>query len=176
MSILIQGFWKMTFWFVLKVEINYRVTSLNPVPNAQVCVYLTVHITKLQLQTTFPKPLYISHSACIHRDPDRWKFCWVCCWYWYQNLRGAPPGVGHAFLRQGHMRKGGLFISAKVFFPVWCHPWMDDEMNGWMDGSRDEKTFTKNDHDVLYYICNNIVKDFGFVWRIYWRLYFCMVK
>jgi hypothetical protein len=42
---------------------------LNPVPNAQVCVYLTVHITKLQLQTTFPKPLYIPHSTCIHRDP-----------------------------------------------------------------------------------------------------------
>ncbi len=41
-------------------------TSLNPVPNAQVCVYLIVHITKLQLQTTFPKPLYIPHSACIH--------------------------------------------------------------------------------------------------------------
>jgi hypothetical protein len=39
------------------------------VPNAQVCVYLTVHITKSQLQTTFPKPLYISHSACIHQDP-----------------------------------------------------------------------------------------------------------
>ncbi len=37
--------------------------------NAQVCVYLTVHITKLQLQTTFPKPLYIPHSACIHWDP-----------------------------------------------------------------------------------------------------------
>jgi hypothetical protein len=45
-------------------------TSLNPVPNAQVCVYLTVDNTKLQLQTTFPKPLYIPHSACIHRDPD----------------------------------------------------------------------------------------------------------
>jgi hypothetical protein len=45
-------------------------TSLNPVlPNAQACVYLTVHITKLQLQTTFPKPLYIPHSACIHWDP-----------------------------------------------------------------------------------------------------------
>jgi hypothetical protein len=26
-------------------------TSLNPMPNAQVCVYLTIHITKLQLQT-----------------------------------------------------------------------------------------------------------------------------
>jgi hypothetical protein len=25
--------------------------SLNPMPNAQVCVYLTIHITKLQLQT-----------------------------------------------------------------------------------------------------------------------------
>jgi len=35
--------------------------SVNPVPNAQVCVYLMVHITKLQLQTTFPKPLYIPH-------------------------------------------------------------------------------------------------------------------
>jgi hypothetical protein len=46
-------------------------TSLNHVPNAQVCVYLTVHITKLQLQTTFPKPLYIPHSACIHRNPGR---------------------------------------------------------------------------------------------------------
>jgi hypothetical protein len=32
---------------------------MNPVPNAQVCVYLTVHITKLQLQTTFLKSLYI---------------------------------------------------------------------------------------------------------------------
>jgi hypothetical protein len=41
---------------------------LNLVPNAQVCVYLMVHITKLQLQTTFPKPLYIPHSACIHQD------------------------------------------------------------------------------------------------------------
>jgi hypothetical protein len=30
------------------------------------CVYLMVHITKLQLQTTFPKPLYIPHFACIH--------------------------------------------------------------------------------------------------------------
>jgi hypothetical protein len=61
----------MIFWLVLKVEIGYRVTSLNPMPNAQVCVYLTVHITKLQLQTTFSKPLYISHSACIHWDPGR---------------------------------------------------------------------------------------------------------
>jgi len=38
-------------------------------PNAQVRVYLTVHITKLQLQTTFPKPLYIQHSTCIPWGP-----------------------------------------------------------------------------------------------------------
>ncbi len=41
-------------------------TSLNPVPNAQVCVYLTIHITNLQLQITFPKPLYIPHSHVYH--------------------------------------------------------------------------------------------------------------
>jgi hypothetical protein len=44
------------------------VTSLNPCL-MHMCVYLTVHITKLQLQITFPKPLYIPHSPCIHRDP-----------------------------------------------------------------------------------------------------------
>jgi hypothetical protein len=48
-------------------------TSLNPVPNEQVCVYLLVHITKLHLQTTFPKPLYIPHFTCIHGDPGRSK-------------------------------------------------------------------------------------------------------
>jgi hypothetical protein len=58
----------------------------------------------------------------------------------YQNLGGAPPGAGHAFPRQRHMHKGGLFISVRVFFPVWCHPWMDG------------KNFTKNDHNVLYYM------------------------
>jgi hypothetical protein len=49
-----------------------------------------------------------------------------------------PPGVGHAFPRQQHMRKGGeggvLFISTRVFFPVRYHPWMDDGTNEWMDG------------------------------------------
>jgi hypothetical protein len=57
---------------------------------------------------------------------------------------GFPPppnGAGHAFPRQRHMhRGGGLFISIRVFFPVW--------MTGRMDG----KGFMKNDHDVLYYM------------------------
>jgi hypothetical protein len=58
---------------------GYTQTSLNPVPNAHVCVYLTIHITKLQLQTTFPKPLYIWHSTCIHRDPGHWKSWYLHC-------------------------------------------------------------------------------------------------
>jgi len=65
------------FEFQTKMHGNYSCitlyTSLNPVPNAQVCVHLTVHITKLQLQTTFPTPFYIRHSACVHGDPGRRK-------------------------------------------------------------------------------------------------------
>jgi hypothetical protein len=46
------------------------------------------------------------------------------------------------FLDSDTCAEGGLFISARVFFPVWCHLWMD----GWM------KSFTINNHDVLYYM------------------------
>jgi hypothetical protein len=44
---------------LVELALGYCCTSLNPVPNAEVCVHLIVHITELQLQTTFPKPLYI---------------------------------------------------------------------------------------------------------------------
>jgi hypothetical protein len=53
-------------------DFNDNQTSLNPVPNAQVCVCVfdgTYY--KIITTTTFPKPLYIPHSACIHRDPGR---------------------------------------------------------------------------------------------------------
>jgi hypothetical protein len=57
------------------------ITSLNPMLNAQVCVYLTIQNTKLQLQTTFPKRLCILHFACIHGDPGCWKsWCLHCLW------------------------------------------------------------------------------------------------
>jgi len=66
---------------IKELWVNCEWTSLNPVPNARVCVYLTVHITKLQLQTTSPKPLYIPHSTCIHWDPGHWKsWCLHCLW------------------------------------------------------------------------------------------------
>jgi hypothetical protein len=40
-------------------------SSMNPF----LPVHLIIHITKLDLPITFPKPLYIRHFACIHRDP-----------------------------------------------------------------------------------------------------------
>ncbi len=116
-------------------------------------MYLTVHITTLQLQTTFPKPLYttfcmypsgpwllkiLMFALLVTGEIATYSWPWVCCWYWYQNLGGGPPPprAGHAFPRQWHMRReGGLFISARV----WCHPWMDDGMDGWMDGKLHEK-------------------------------------
>jgi hypothetical protein len=51
-----------------------------------------------------------------------------------------------------HAQRGGLFISVRVFFPVWCYPWMDDGTDGWMDGRVTSKSFTKYDHDVFYYM------------------------
>jgi hypothetical protein len=79
---------RMVFLFVktqiCKCYYNYydiSQTSLNLLLNAHVCVYLMVYITKLQLQTTFPKPLYIPHFASIHRDRNRWKsWCFHCLW------------------------------------------------------------------------------------------------
>jgi hypothetical protein len=47
-------------------------------PNAHVCVYLTVHITKLQLQTTFPKPLYISHVFIKTLAIENLDVCTAC--------------------------------------------------------------------------------------------------
>jgi hypothetical protein len=39
-----------------------------------------------------------------------------------------------------------LWISQPNLYQTWCHPWMDDGMDGWME------SFTKNDHKVLYYM------------------------
>jgi hypothetical protein len=47
----LEGFKTILVGF-LNMATNSIYTSLNPMPNAQVCVYLMVHITKLQLQTT----------------------------------------------------------------------------------------------------------------------------
>ncbi len=50
---------------VVTLFILNKKSSMNPF----LPVHLTIHITKLDLRTTFPKPLYIRHFTCIHRDP-----------------------------------------------------------------------------------------------------------
>jgi hypothetical protein len=115
------------------------------------CVYLTVHITKLQLQTTFPKPLYIPHSACIHWDPGCWKFwCLHCLWlvrYQHTADHGkrlemtnipsvvqcqTPLGLGMPFL-DINTCAGRVIYFCKGFLPRMM-PSMDGWRNEWMDG------------------------------------------
>jgi hypothetical protein len=61
---------------------------------------------------------------------------------------GCPSlGPGMPFLDNDTCAKGGegyLFLSGFS-----C---LYDAIHGWMDGSHDEKSFTKNDHDILYYM------------------------
>jgi len=70
---------------------------------------------------------------------------------------GCPPHpwAGHAFLRQRHMRRGeGGYLFMPGFSSLYdaIHGWMMGRTDRWMDGSCDEKSFTKNDHNVLYYM------------------------
>jgi hypothetical protein len=71
-------------------------------------------------------------------------------------LISNPPGAGHAFPRHQHMRKGGGWgVGGWGGVIYLCQGFllcMMPSMDGWMDGSRDEKSFTKNDHDVFYYM------------------------
>jgi hypothetical protein len=51
-------------------------TCLNPVPNAQVCVYLMVHITKLQFQNLF---IYdIPHVSIRTLAAENLDVCTAC--------------------------------------------------------------------------------------------------
>jgi hypothetical protein len=140
--------WLFLFWvivcfcFLFGLCLLIVLTSLNPVPNAQVCVYLTVHITKLQLQTTFSKPLYISHSACIHQDPGHWKsWCLHCLWPVRSNIQliliskswgCPPPGPGMSFLDSYTCAEGGIYLFLPRFFSL------HDAIHGWMTGRIDD--------------------------------------
>jgi hypothetical protein len=63
-------------------------------------------------------------------------------------------GPDMPFLDNNICIEGELFICARVFFFMYdaIHGWMTGWTDEWMDGSHDEKSFTKNDHDVLYYM------------------------
>jgi hypothetical protein len=66
-------------------------TSLNPVPNAQVCVYLTIHIIKLQLQSYGILKVYLifefepcDYLLLFNGKKLLWWFC-DCVEYELQN-------------------------------------------------------------------------------------------
>jgi hypothetical protein len=64
------------------------------------------------------------------------------------KILGVPvSGARHAFPRQRHMRRGGVIYLCQSFLP-----YMMPSMDGWRDRWMDGKSFTKNDHDVLYYM------------------------
>jgi hypothetical protein len=69
-------------------------------------------------------------------------------------LEVCPLGPGMPFLDSDTCAKeGGLFIYVRVFFLYDAiHGWMMGRMDGWMDESRDQKSFTKNDHNIFYYM------------------------
>ncbi len=125
--------WRLLIWLV-----HVYVTSLNPVPNAQVCVFAgtyykittTNYISKTSLYTTFHVSIktLATENLDVCTACDLANICWVCCWYWYQNLWGAPPRAWHAFPRQRHMRRGGVIYFCQGFLPC-----MMPSMDGWMD-------------------------------------------
>jgi len=169
------------------------------------CVYLTIHITKLQLQTTFSKPLYIPHfTGC-------WKsWCLHCLWPVSAHIRSCmssgivwriyvgfvanidikilevhPLGPGMPFLDSDTCTEGGggggLFIYVRVFFPVWCHPWMDDGTDRWMDRRVMwwKKIHKKQPQHLLLYLIGASFFSFGgggvfklcLVWRMGYPLF-----
>jgi hypothetical protein len=63
----------------------------------------------------------------------------VCtaCDPWDTNIqltmvKDRRPGPGMPFLDSNPCTEGGFIYFCQVFFPVWCHPWMDDGTDGWM--------------------------------------------
>jgi hypothetical protein len=112
----------------------------NPVPNAQVCVCIWRYILqnynyKLHLQNL--STYHIPHVSMGTLTAENLDVC-TACDPWDSNIqltmvkdRGWGPGM--PFLDSDTCAEGGLFISARVFFPVWCHPWMDDMTDGRME-------------------------------------------
>jgi hypothetical protein len=146
-----------------------QITSLNSVPNAQVCVYLTVHITKLQLHFQHLSIYHIPNVSIGTLAAENLDVC-TACDLWDSNIqltmvKDRRPRPGMPFLDSDTCTEGGLFISARVFFPVWCHPWMDDgmdgwtghampSMDGWRDGWMDGKSFTTTTSFTIFnFLC-----------------------
>jgi len=112
-------------------------------PNAQVCVYLTVHITQLQLQINiFKTSLYhIPHVFIRTLAAENLDVC-TACDPWDSNIQliliskfwGSPPGPGMPFLDSDTCARGrGVIYFCQGFLPCMM-PSTDGWQDGWMDG------------------------------------------
>ncbi len=124
----------MYWWYILQ-NYNYKLHFQN---------LFTYHIPHASMGTLAVENL----DVCIACDP------------WNSNIEltmvnDQRPKPGMPFLDNNTCAEGegGLFNYARVFFPVWCHPWMDDGTDGWKK---------LHDHDVLMHrwkennICQSI--------------------
>ncbi len=145
----------------------YWCTSLIPVPNTQVCIFdgtyykitTTNYISKTSLYTTFrmfsswPWPLKILMFALLvtreiatHSWPwektDDGKYMLGLLLILISKSWGCPAlGPHMPFLDSDTYAEGGPIYFCQSFLPC-----MMPSMDGWME------SFTKNDHDVLYYM------------------------
>jgi len=95
-------------------QLPFISTSLNPVPNAQVCVYLTIHIYNITTANyIFKNFLCFCMSLGIV-----WRIYVGFVVDIDIKILGVPPsGVGHAFFRHRQMRRGGIIYFCQDFFP-----------------------------------------------------------
>jgi hypothetical protein len=123
------------------------------------------------------------HNECMHTFLYVFRhcvenICWICCWYWYQNLGvPPPPGLRVPFLDSDTCAEGDYLFLPGFFFPVRCHPWMDDETDGWMNRSHDEKASRKT-ITTSFTVCNirygdtenESVPELS-TWALWWRVW-----
>ncbi len=119
----------------------------------------TNYISKTSLYTTC-SIYHISHVSIGTLAAENLDFC-TACDPWDSNIqltmvKDWRPGPGMPSLDSDTCAEGGLFISARVFFPVWCHPWMD---------GKSFKTTTS------FTICN--IKSIDIVWMKSWKHWLC---
>jgi hypothetical protein len=153
----------------------YIYTSLNPMPNAQVCVFdgtyykitTTNYISKTSLYTTFckypsgPWPLKILMFALLVTREIA-----TSSWPWEKigddkiyvgfvadidiKILGVPPPsrAGHAFPRQQHMQRGGGYLFRPGFSSLY------DAIHGWMTGRTDRWKASRKTTTMPFTISN----------------------
>ncbi len=97
-----------------------------------------------------PRLPFLLPARFQQQDRRRQIYVGFCCYIDIKILGVPPPRTGHAFPKQRHMRRGGYLFLPGFSSLVWCHPWMDDGTDGWMDGWKASRKTTT----TSFTICN----------------------